>query len=121
MPRAQAWVSRQLNMSTELVKLRRIPLVHVLDFTLRHGGPFAYADHSAPIFVCGKPLDLEESERQLAHLQKRPNTKVNCIVKQCNKRVHDGEELYEHLLEHPEFCSLSDEQRDETLSGVCFQ
>lgn len=107
-------------MSAELVRLRKIPLVHVLDFTLRHGGAFAYADHSAPILVCGKPLDLEESERQLAHLRKHPHTKVTCVVKQCNKRFRDGEELYEHLLEHPEFCSLSDEQRDDMLSGLSF-
>jgi len=108
-------------MSAELVRLRKIPLVRVLDFTLRHSGAFAYADHSAPIFVCGKPLDLEESERQLAHLRKRTHTKVTCVVKQCNKRFHDGEELYEHLLEHPEFCGLSDEQRDEMLSGLSFE
>lgn len=108
-------------MSAELVRLRKIPLVRVLDFTLRSSGPYAYTDHSAPIYVCGKPLDLQESDRELAHQQKRPHTKVACMVKQCNKKFRDGETLYEHLLEHPEFSSLPDEQRDEILSGLSFQ
>lgn len=108
-------------MSAELVRLRKIPLVSVLDFTLLSRGPYAYTDHTAPIYVCGKPLDLQESDCQLAHLQKRAHTKVACIVKQCNKRFHEGEDLYEHLLEHPEFSSLPDEQRDDILSGLSVQ
>lgn len=105
-------------MSTELVQLHKMPLLRILDFTLRPEGSFAYADLSAPVFVCGKPLDLEESDRRLAHLGKRPQAKAVCIVDQCNKRFRHGEDLYTHLLEHPEFAGKSVDEQEELMSRI---
>lgn len=115
---SQVWVTRRLNMSAELVRLRKIPLLRVLDFVLRPSGPFAYADLSAPVSVCSKPLDLDDSDRQLTHLGKRVRPKATCVAERCNKRFRDGEELYAHLLEHREFCDQCDEEQDELLNRV---
>ena len=98
-----------------------MPLMRVLDFVLRQGGPFAYADLSTPVFVCGKPLDLEESDRQSTHLRKRGRSKVACTVEQCNKRFRDSDELYAHLLEHPQFCSQCEEEQDELINRLTFR
>jgi len=114
----QAWVKRPLNMSAELVQLRKMPLLRVLDFTLRHVGPFAYADLSAPVFLCAKPLDLEDSDRRLAHLGKRQQVKVECTAGQCNKRFRPGEDLYAHLLEHPEFSHKSVDEQEQFLDRI---
>ena len=93
-------------------------LLRVLDFTLRHVGPFAYADLSAPVFLCAKPLDLEESDRRLAHLGKRQQVKVVCTAGQCNKRFRPGEDLYAHLLGHPKFSHKSVDQQEQFLDRI---
>lgn len=98
-----------------------MPLMRVLDFVVRQAGPFAYTDLSAPVFVCGKPLDLEESDRQLAHLRKRGRSKVPCVVEQCNKKFRDSNELYAHLLEHPQFSSQCEEEQDELIDRLTFK
>ena len=95
--------------------------MRVLDFVLRQGGPFAYTDLSVPVFVNSKPLDLEESNCQMAHLRKRGRTKVACIVEQCNKRFRNSDELCAHLREHPQFCGRSEEEQDELINRLTFQ
>lgn len=115
------WVSRQLNLSALLVDLRKQPLVRVLDFIHRQGGPLAYADLSTPAFICGKPLDLTDSERCLAHLRKRGRAKTPCTEGQCNKKFRDAEALFEHLLEHPRFRARPEEEQEEFMSQLVFQ
>lgn len=103
------------------MELRKTPLIHVLDFVLRPSGPFSYADHSTPVFVCSKPLDLEETEKKFTHLKKRVHPKVSCNLEHCNKKFRDTDELYDHLLQHPQFASKPEEEQIDLIDQLEFQ
>lgn len=83
--------------------------MRVLDFIRRPSGPLAYADLSSPVFVCSKPLDLEQSNERLSHLRKKDRAKVPCGIGQCKKKFRNAEELCTHMLEHAEFRDRSEE------------
>ena len=95
--------------------------MRVLDFLLCQHGPFAYADLSTPVFVCSKPLDLEESNGQLCHLRKRGAEKTPCTMEGCKKKFRDSDKLYTHLLEHPQFSGQPDEMQDEIIDRLTFR
>jgi len=42
-------------------------------------------------------------------------------MEQCNKQFRGSNELYAHLLEHPQFCGQCEEEQDELINRLTFQ
>jgi hypothetical protein len=114
------WVARRLNLSAAIASLKETPLVQVLHAVRAPAAPLSYADLSAPVFVCSKPLDLAESDNQVRRIRHWVTHKAHCPVGRCRKKLSDAEHMYSHLMEHQEFRSQSEEEQLETLNRLMF-